>query len=1099
MAALRSLLSGLTVSAVLAAGIAVPAHAAPAPAAGHAAQPPGRTRTALVPHSPTGAGASAVPVFGMSPMVLAPPSGANGINSGNRKAASMVSRHLTDLSSIGWNPTNGNLVLTGQLLHVKGAGRDLAFGFRYNGLNDVRPTLSVGHDEGSVIVGADNSVTYTAADGGTYKFVPSGSAWTMPPGLNASITSFSTSAVDIRFNDTGYTNEYTKDAGGASVLSSEDDQNPASPNKITYTYAGGLLSTINDTVGGRPVTFYYLDSRNPGQPSKITDDSLSRTILIEYAGPNGAMSKITDTTGAVMTFGYGGTNSQITTITDGRGTVTTLAYDTSLRLSQATYATGKTEQSIYYQYAYPGSTQSTAKDPNNNTTTYNHTVNNQVASITDPLGHTSQAGADAHDDKTSGTDALSNNTTYAYNANNSLSTVTAPAGATGGTGAGTTLTYPANPGDPLSNYQPATSVSSEGNTTNYSYDANTNRLYQTTTPGTGGGAGGTPTLNYQGDTAGTSCGAKKGELCKSADGNGNVTSYGYDTNGNPTTITRPTPLGTVANTYDAASRLISSTDGKGQTALYDYDNNDRLIQIDHGVNCASLCVTYTYDQAGNLTQAQDDNGNTTYTYDAQNRITSKTDTNTVTTSVTYDGASNMLSYADPTGTVTYAYDAANRLATLAEPGGSCPAPASFTSPNTTKCTGFDYDNANRRTAVKYPNWVSNITTYDNASRITRIAAWVGSGSWTSRSYTYTTNGTKDGALRKTATDDYNHITTTYTYDPLNRLSSDVTGTTTNTWTYDKNGNRTVDTTTGTANVYSAFNAADELCWSGASAGTCASPPGGATTFSYDANGNTTAAGPTTQSYNVFDQFTSNTSGGTTTPYTYLAPRNTERLTAGSDTFVNGILGITRRTNGGTVASFIRDPQGNLISMRTSAGSFYYTTDALGSVLMLTDTSASPAGVAFYTYDSWGNTTSTGTQAATNPWTYAGGYNDTASNTIKFGARYYNPARGRFTQADPSGQSANRYVYTGANPVNNTDPSGYFFACGSTLCPEPGNASYCGPSVGCAPPIGPPRPGSTLQGAISCYVGGYAFLLGLIFNPVGVLTWVAGGARLLGCG
>lgn len=35
-------------------------------------------------------------------------------------------------------------------------------------------------------------------------------------------------------------------------------------------------------------------------------------------------------------------------------------------------------------------------------------------------------------------------------------------------------------------------------------------------------------------------------------------------------------------------------------------------------------------------------------------------------------------------------------------------------------------------------------------------------------------------------------------------------------------------------------------------------------------------------------------------------------------------------------------------------------------------------------------------------TYAGGYNDTTSNRIKFGARYYNPARGRFTQPDPSG-------------------------------------------------------------------------------------------------
>jgi uncharacterized protein RhaS with RHS repeats len=40
-----------------------------------------------------------------------------------------------------------------------------------------------------------------------------------------------------------------------------------------------------------------------------------------------------------------------------------------------------------------------------------------------------------------------------------------------------------------------------------------------------------------------------------------------------------------------------------------------------------------------------------------------------------------------------------------------------------------------------------------------------------------------------------------------------------------------------------------------------------------------------------------------------------------------------------------------------------------------------------------------------------------------GARYYNPFRGRFTQADPSGQSANRYAYVGCNPINATDPTG----------------------------------------------------------------------------
>lgn len=144
-------------------------------------------------------------------------------------------------------------------------------------------------------------------------------------------------------------------------------------------------------------------------------------------------------------------------------------------------------------------------------------------------------------------------------------------------------------------------------------------------------------------------------------------------------------------------------------------------------------------------------------------------------------------------------------------------------------------------------------------------------------------------------------------------------------------------------------AACQLCWAGPSAGTCASPPAGAVTYAYDANGNTTSAGASTQVYNVFDQFTSNTNGGTTN-YTYAGTRNDERTTSGGTAFLNGALGIARQTTGGAATSFIRDPDGNLISMRTSTGaSYYYTTDALGSVILLTDSSQTKA--AEYAYDS----------------------------------------------------------------------------------------------------------------------------------------------------
>jgi RHS repeat-associated protein len=1018
MAALGSLLSGFVLSAVILTGLTAPSHAVTEAPVN--VQPPGGAPASAPPRI-SGVEASAAPSLGMVPMLLPPASGPDGIKSGNRSAASMVTRHLTDRTAISWNPTNGNMVLAGQLLHIKGAGRDLGIGWRYNSLNDARPTLSVGASEAAVMVGADNTVTYTAPDGGTYKFVPAGvGAWTMPPGLNATITNLTSTAVTIRFNGTGYSNDYAK-VGSVFRLVAENDQNASAPNKITYTYdTAGLLTTINDTIGGRPVTFSYDDPNNPEQPSQIHDDAEVRDIWFEYNGPGGAMSEITDANGEVMIFGYGAPSNRITTITDDSNIVTTLGYDgTSKKLTQAKYATGTAVQSIY-GYSYPSGTLSKGTDPLNRDTTYEYNSTGQVTMITDALGHTTKGSFDVHDNRLTSLNGLGHTTTYAYNANNSLTKVTNPAG--GATGAEATFAYPSNTGNPLSNYQPTSSVSSENQSTAYSYDANTNNRYQTTTPGAGGGAGGTPRLNYQGDAAGTTCGAKKGQVCKSTDGNGNVTSYTYGALGMPTTITYPAPLGAVTNAYYDSGRLLSSTDGKGQVTDYYYDGNDRLVEINKGINCASQCVSYDYDGRGNLLQRIDDSGTTTYTYDAQNRPTSKT-AGGVTTSVTYDAASNVTSFTDPTGTVTYKYDAANRLIFLAEPGGSCPATPVF--PNITKCTGFGYDNADRRTTTTYPTGVKNTTVYDGAGRTTSITATNAGGTvLTKRVYTYTVNGAKDGALRKTVTDLAGTVTT-YTYDEVNRLTSAAITGSTETWAYDKNGNRTVDTKTGTANVYNAYNGADQLCWVGASAGTCAAPPSGAVTYAYDANGNTTTAGATTQAYNVFDQFTANTNGGTTN-YTYAGLRNDERLTAGATAFLNGTLGITRQTTGGAATSFIRDPGGTLISMRTSTGaSFYYTTDALGSVILLTDSAQNPA--ATYAYDSWGQTTTaTGAQAAVNPWTYAGGYNDTTSNRIKFGARYYNPYRGRFTQPDPSSQETNRYAYAAANPINFSDSTGLSF-------------------------------------------------------------------------
>ncbi|WP_248760336.1 RHS repeat domain-containing protein [Pseudarthrobacter sp. SSS035] len=1245
MAAARSLLSGLVLSAVVLTGFAVPADASQTPTA---TRPPGDAAFTLAPTTlePASAAPANLGVALSLPLVddgLAPATGPNGVLSGSRSAAGMVSHKLTDTIRQEWNPTTGNILVTGKLLHLEGADAhpDIDVSWRYNSINDDRPTLSVGTSESALVVGTDNSVTYTASDGGTYKFVPkTGGGWTMPPGLNATIIGLSAWQAGLRFNDTGDMNFYDQIGGGVFRLgyASTHSNNGAT----VYDYdADGRLSTIT-TFTGRQVLFEYNDADNTGQASKITDQTLNRVISIDY-GSDGRMASVTDATGTTTGLGY--TNGKLTLVRDGMGTRNEFSYDANGKAAKIIYAsatagptgtatwnwagtsakaagawrtalkpaaspginprsfstastdTATTTVSIpapagrvagdvlvasftadrnptvavptgwtaivdalginssndtgarvfaYYRVvgasdpanytwtmsksvkwgggitAYTGvntstpldSTVATAvddtyaatsitvgsittasdgglligglgfdssnpttnpptgwterwettggqvaeqadrvQDPSLSTThnlagvdattstltdtagrvaTYKYNGARQITSITDPLGNVTTDIYDAHDNRLSRLDDLGNLSTATYNPNNTMNNITTPAGATGGTGKQVSYTYPApTAGEHWLEYQPVSSTDSEGQVTTYTYDTVLGWPYQTVTPGGAAGAG-TKVNRYQGDAAGTTCGAGRGQLCKTIDGNGNTTSITYDAARNPATITPPAPLGATTRTFDAAGRVATSTDGKNQIAIYSYDGNDRMLQTRFGATCVpATCMTYTYDANGNLKTIVDGSGTTTHSYDVQNRPTSKT-IGGVSTSLTYDPASNVTSFTDPTGTVGYRYDNADRLTALAEPGGSCPATPAF--PNSTKCTGFTYDDNNRRTGTMYPNGVKNTTVYDNSGRITSITATnTAAAVLAKRAYTHTTWGTapvRDGALRKTMTTETGEVTT-YGYDAVRRLTSAVTGAVTESWTYDLNGNRLTDAKSGTATVHSAYNAADQLCWYASTSGNCSAPPAGATNYAYDANGNFTDGGSAANlTYNEFDQFTSGTNGTTVTNYTYAGTRNDERLTAGSTSFLNGSLGITQLTRTGGATSFIRDPDGNLISMRDSSGaSYYYTTDALGSVILLTDSAQAKA--ATYGYDSWGQATSTtGTKAATNPWTYAGGYNDTTSNRIKFGARYYHPARGRFTQPDPSGQEANRYLYAGANPCNNTDVTGLSHAdCG----------------------------------------------------------------------
>ncbi|MFD7924274.1 RHS repeat-associated core domain-containing protein [Streptomyces sp. NPDC059740] len=198
-------------------------------------------------------------------------------------------------------------------------------------------------------------------------------------------------------------------------------------------------------------------------------------------------------------------------------------------------------------------------------------------------------------------------------------------------------------------------------------------------------------------------------------------------------------------------------------------------------------------------------------------------------------------------------------------------------------------------------------------------------------------------------------------------------------------------------------------------------------WSYDLAGNETAAASTPagtrtgETYTDFKQLLTVTVGGTTYRGQYASTDASERTKFGNTVFHNGPLGIAGQTTDGVDQGFIREPGGTLNSMNTGGKTYYYLTDALGSVIGLADESGKKVDT--YSYSPRGVTRTAATdETVAQPFRFAGGYQD-PTGLYHLGARYYDPNIGRFTQPDPSGQEKNPYLYAAGDLVNRIDASG----------------------------------------------------------------------------
>lgn len=129
--------------------------------------------------------------------------------------------------------------------------------------------------------------------------------------------------------------------------------------------------------------------------------------------------------------------------------------------------------------------------------------------------------------------------------------------------------------------------------------------------------------------------------------------------------------------------------------------------------------------------------------------------------------------------------------------------------------------------------------------------------------------------------------------------------------------------------------------------------------------------------------------------------------------------------GNVIARFVYADQPNVPAYMVRNGGVYrIVSDHLGSPRLVID-SATGEVVQRMDYDAFGRIV-TDTQPGFQPFAFAGGLYDQDTGLVRFGARDYDPATGRWTAKDPirfQGGDTNIYVYSGSNPVNFIDPSG----------------------------------------------------------------------------
>jgi RHS repeat-associated protein len=556
----------------------------------------------------------------------------------------------------------------------------------------------------------------------------------------------------------GHINSYTYDINGNRTSSTYPQVTPGVNTTRTVNYNQySEPSSITDELGNVR-TFNYDANNNPqsvtdtvnGAPATLTSFLFNANGTLQ-AGAIGFDIAAQPAMASQFTYDvYGNRTSQ----TDALGRMTAYTYNAlGQRLTEtkglqasgggsaAPMMAASRRPALAMPHANVGSNSATE------TTTYVTDALGLVSEVTSVAGPTVRATSstyDANGNRTSYTDPNGNVTIYQYDALNRLTTITYPTQPA----TTTTITYDFR-NNVIDETDPA------GHITHHIYDLS-GRLISVT-KGFGTAAASTTSFTYYTD------GHRQGVT----DALGHTTSYAYDVAGRLISVTGIN--GTITYSYDAAGNRISTTDGNGHTTQFQYDSRKRLVAT---IYPDSTSMQYSYDGAGNLINVTDQAGNAMkYTYDAANELQSVVQVNSPSaanvTAYSYDLNGNLANLTDANGHSTVnTYDPFSDLLTKTLPDGS-------------QTEARTFDPAGNLLSLQHFNGTTTTYTYDQLNRLlTRTPD--SSLSEQGVVFTYTATG-------KPATMTDASGTTTFAYDPVDRLTAKITPEGTLNYTYDASG------------------------------------------------------------------------------------------------------------------------------------------------------------------------------------------------------------------------------------------------------------------------------------------------------------------------